>query len=329
MAWCACSSSAGTSLRSGAPKALASPFSTGRPTCSSSVWDSTTSPSSPQSRTSSPAPRSPRSSKTGCDPPGSPASASRAVRPPGRTTPVRATAPPAAPSCTAMSSSTERGRRTEPGGERVQKVLARAGVGSRRVCDELVAAGRVDVNGAPAKVGQRVDPRVDRVAVDGVPVAVAPDLVYLVLNKPAGVVTTASDPQGRTTVLDLVPATPRVFPVGRLDFETEGLILLTNDGELAHRLTHPSRGVPKEYLAEVEGSPGAGALRRLLEAVGHPVRRLVRTRIGPLSDSRLVPGGWRALDAREVRALYEASAAGPGAPPRAAGTPPRGARQGR
>jgi len=281
---------------------------------------------------------------------------------------VRATAPPAVPSCTAMSSSTERGRRTEPGGERVQKVLARAGVGSRRVCDELVAAGRVDVNGAPAKVGQRVDPRVDRVAVDGVPVAVAPDLVYLVLNKPAGVVTTASDPQGRTTVLDLVPATPRVFPVGRLDFETEGLILLTNDGELAHRLTHPSRGVPKEYLAEVEGSPGAGALRRLregielddgptapavvgtvapgvlrvvvhegrnrqvrrmLEAVGHPVRRLVRTRIGPLSDSRLVPGGWRALDAREVRALYEASAAGPGAPPRAAGTPPRGARQGR
>ena len=281
---------------------------------------------------------------------------------------MRATAPPAVPSCTAMSSSTERGRRTEPGGERVQKVLARAGVGSRRVCDELVAAGRVDVNGAPAKVGQRVDPRVDRVAVDGVPVAVAPDLVYLVLNKPAGVVTTASDPQGRTTVLDLVPATPRVFPVGRLDFETEGLILLTNDGELAHRLTHPSRGVPKEYLAEVEGSPGAGALRRLregielddgptapavvgtvapgvlrvvvhegrnrqvrrmLEAVGHPVRRLVRTRIGPLSDSRLVPGGWRALDAREVRALYEASAAGPGAPPRAAGTPPRGARQGR
>lgn len=239
----------------------------------------------------------------------------------------------------------------EPQGERLQKVLARAGVGSRRVCDDLVAAGRVTVNGAAAQIGQRVDPRLDRVAVDGVPVPVAPDLVYYLLNKPAGVVTTSSDPQHRRTVLDLVPVTPRVFPVGRLDFDTEGLIVLTNDGELAHRLAHPSHGVAKEYLAEVEGSPGPGALRqlregvelddgttspavvgqvapsalrivihegrnrqvrRMLDAVGHPVRRLVRTRIGPVTDTALRPGRWRALRLEEVRALYTDSAGASG-----------------
>lgn len=234
----------------------------------------------------------------------------------------------------------------DPEGERLQKVLARAGVGSRRVCDDLVAAGRVAVNGAVAEVGQRVDPRVDLVIVDGVPVPVAPDLVYYLLNKPTGVVTTASDPEGRRTVLDLVPPAPRVFPVGRLDYDTEGLLVLTNDGELANRLAHPSHGVAKEYLAEVAGSPGAGALRRLregveledgrtapavvgqvapgalrivvhegrnrqvrrmLEAVGHPVRRLVRTRIGPVADPALRPGRWRALRPGEVRALYAES----------------------
>ncbi len=235
---------------------------------------------------------------------------------------------------------------TEAGGERLQKVLARAGVGSRRVCDDLVAAGRVTVNGATAVVGQRVDPRADLVAVDGVPVPVSQDLVYYLVNKPAGVVTTASDPEGRRTVLDLVPATPRVFPVGRLDYDTEGLIILTNDGELAHRLAHPSHGVAKEYLAEVEGTPGPGELRRLregvdledgrtapavvgqvapnvlrivihegrnrqvrrmLEAVGHPVRRLVRTRVGQVTDTALRPGRWRALRTEEVRGLYAAS----------------------
>jgi 23S rRNA pseudouridine2605 synthase len=238
-----------------------------------------------------------------------------------------------------------------PEGERLQKVLARAGVGSRRTCDELVASGRVTVNGVQAVAGRRVDPRHDLVTVDGVPVPVAPDLVYYLLNKPVGVVTTASDPEHRRTVLDLVPAAPRVFPVGRLDYDTEGLIVLTNDGQLAHWLAHPSHGVAKEYLAEVEGAPGPGALRRLregvelddgrtapavvgqvapgalrivvhegrnrqvrrmLEAVGHPARRLVRTRIGPVSDTALRPGRWRPLSAEEVGSLYAASAEGAG-----------------
>jgi len=237
-----------------------------------------------------------------------------------------------------------------PDTERIQKALARAGVGSRRVCDELVAAGRVTVNGVVAVPGQRVEARVDVVAVDGVPVPVAPDLVHYLVNKPARVVTTASDPEGRRTVVDLVPADPRVFPVGRLDYDTEGLIVLTNDGLLAQRLAHPSHGVPKEYLAEVEGDPAPGALRalregvdledgrtgparvgrvapgvlrivvhegrnrqirRMLDSVGHPVRRLVRTRIGPVSDPGLAPGRWRKLTADEVRALYDASASPP------------------
>lgn len=236
-----------------------------------------------------------------------------------------------------------------PPGERLQKVLARAGFGSRRACEELIEAGRVTVNGEQAELGRRVDLDVDRVQVDGIPVAVRPGLVYYLLNKPSRVVTTASDPQGRRTVLDLVPLEPRVFPVGRLDYETEGLLLLTNDGDLAHGLTHPSRGVEKAYLAEVEGVPSRAALRRLregvpledgltaparvrlaqavpggaaievvihegrnrqirrmCEAVGHPVRRLVRTRIGPLVDHGLRPGQWRPLHLAEVRALYAA-----------------------
>jgi 23S rRNA pseudouridine2605 synthase len=190
-----------------------------------------------------------------------------------------------------------------------------------------------------------VDPDVDRVEVDGVAIGIRPDLVHYVLNKPAGVITTAEDTHGRRTVVDLVPPEPRVFPVGRLDAETEGLLLLTNDGDLAHRLTHPSYGVEKEYLAHVEGRPSRGALRRLregvdlddgrtapavasllepsllrltihegrkrqvrrmCEAVGHPVRRLVRVRIGPLTDPRLKPGEWRPLAIDEVRALERA-----------------------
>jgi 23S rRNA pseudouridine2605 synthase len=234
----------------------------------------------------------------------------------------------------------------------LQKVLARAGLGSRRRCEELVAAGRVTVNGEVAALGRRVDPAVDRVEVDGTPVVVDSTLVHWLLNKPAGVVTTAHDPQGRRTVLDLVPGTPRVFPVGRLDYGTEGLLVMTNDGELAQLLSHPSRGIEKEYLAEVDGRPTAATLqrlrrgielddgptaparvrvvqrhaattaveiaihegrnrqvRRMLEAVGHPVRRLVRVRIGPLADRRLRPGEWRPLTPAEVRALY--AAAGP------------------
>ena len=229
-----------------------------------------------------------------------------------------------------------------PEGVRLQKILAQAGLGSRRACEELIAAGRVQVNGRVATLGGRADPEHDRVEVDGEPVGVRPGLVYYALNKPTGVVTTASDPQGRPTVVDLVPGEPRVFPVGRLDADTEGLLLLTNDGDLAHRLTHPSHGVEKEYLAQVEGRPSRGALRalrdgvelddgrtapakvaqvaddtlritihegrnrqvrRMCEAVGHPVVRLVRTRIGSLSERRLAPGEWRELSREEVRAL--------------------------
>ena len=248
-------------------------------------------------------------------------------------------------------------------GERLQKVLARAGYGSRRTCEGLISAGRVTVNGAVAELGRRVDPRQDRVAVDGAPVPVLPGLVHYLLNKPAGVVTTADDPEGRPTVVTLVPRRPRVFPVGRLDADSEGLLVLTNDGELAQRLTHPSFGVDKEYLVEVEGVPGPGALRtlrrgvdledgrtapaqvgvvapgvlrvvihegrnrqvrRMCDAVGHPVRRLVRTRIGPVSDLSLGPGQWRALNSAEIRALGAAArGAGAGPPPGSK----RGARQ--
>jgi 23S rRNA pseudouridine2605 synthase len=236
-----------------------------------------------------------------------------------------------------------------PEGERLQKVLARTGIGSRRVCEDLIAEGRVTVNGAVAELGRRVDPEADRVEVDGVPTSVREGLVHYLLNKPAGVVTTASDPQGRPTVVELVPDEPRVFPVGRLDAETEGLLLLTNDGDLTHRLTHPSFGVEKEYLALVEGTPSAGALRRLregielddgitaparaslqppssltivihegrnrqvrrmCEAIGHPVQRLVRVRIGPVADRRLRPGEWRPLTQDEVRALERSVAQG-------------------
>lgn len=232
-------------------------------------------------------------------------------------------------------------------GERVQKVLARVGLGSRRLCEELVAAGRVSVNGEVAELGRRVDVDHDRVEVDGVPVGVLPGLVYYLLNKPAGVVTTASDPSGRPTIVELVPDNPRVFAVGRLDAATEGLIVLTNDGELAQRVAHPSHGVDKEYLAEVYGVPSPGALRqlregveledgvtrpakvsslspgvlritihegrnrqvrRMCEAVGHPVVRLVRTRIGPISDRTLQPGAWRELDQSEVLSLGRATA---------------------
>ena len=231
-------------------------------------------------------------------------------------------------------------------------MLARAGFGSRRACEELIAAGRVTVDGDVATLGQRVDAGTARVEIDGALVPVAPDLVYYLLNKPDGVITTAEDPQGRPTVLGLVPAEPRVFPVGRLDLHTEGLLVLTNDGVLSQLLTHPSHGVPKEYVAEVDdGTLAPGALRalrrgvelddgltapaevgvlgpgvlrliihegryrqvrRMCEAVGHPVRRLVRTRIGPVRDTGLAPGRWRVLTAAEVRALAGAANDGTG-----------------
>jgi 23S rRNA pseudouridine2605 synthase len=232
-------------------------------------------------------------------------------------------------------------------GERLQKVLAKAGVGSRRACEEMIAGGRVLVNGEPALLGRRIHPSTDVVTVDGVRVAVGEDLVYYLLNKPAGVVSTADDPQGRPTVTSLVPSEVRLYPVGRLDTDSEGLILLTNDGDLAYRLSHPRFGVEKEYVVQVDGIPKAGAIRRLREgvaledgitapakvsavgpgtlritihegrkrqvrrmgeAVGHPVRRLVRTRIGPLRIGALRPGQWRILAPAEVRALERATA---------------------
>jgi 23S rRNA pseudouridine2605 synthase len=238
-------------------------------------------------------------------------------------------------------------------GERLQKVLARAGHGSRRACEILIADGRVRVDGKIAVLGQRVEPGAD-VTVDGVPVVTDTSLVHWLLHKPADCVTTAKDPQDRRTVMDLVPSEPRVFPVGRLDRDSEGLLVLTNDGRLAQLLMHPSHGVEKEYLVEVDGVPAANALRRLRDGVelddgptrparvrlvqhandrssalveivvkegrkrmvrrmcgevGHPVRRLVRTRIGPISDRRLQAGEWRELRTDEVRALYEAAIA--------------------
>jgi 23S rRNA pseudouridine2605 synthase len=154
---------------------------------------------------------------------------------------------------------------TEP--ERVQKALARAGLGSRRACETLIREGRVTINGEEATLGNRVDPVRDRVEVDGVVVPLDPGLVYYALNKPAGVVTTARDPQGRPDVSRFYPRGARVFPVGRLDRDTEGLIILTNDGELANRLTHPRFGAEKEYLAEVQGDVGDRLLRRLERGV--------------------------------------------------------------
>jgi len=234
-------------------------------------------------------------------------------------------------------------------GERLQKVLAALGFGSRRACEVLIAEGRVVVNGTVAVLGARVQPETDQVTVDGAPVGVRPGLVHYLVNKPRGVVTTASDPQGRPTVVELVPDEPRVFPVGRLDLDTEGLILLTNDGTLANAIAHPSTGVEKEYLVQVHGGrvspsglrhlregveledgrtaparvtqPSPGVLRitihegrnrqvrRMCSAVGHEVRRLVRVRIGPISDRRLAPGDWRELLSDEVIALGQAVAA--------------------
>ncbi|MGI9622975.1 MAG: pseudouridine synthase [Acidimicrobiales bacterium] len=235
---------------------------------------------------------------------------------------------------------------TQAEGERLQKVLARAGIASRRVCEGLIEDGLVTVNGEVAVLGRRVDPMADQVEVDGVHIGINPELVHFLLHKPVGVVATASDPQGRPTVVDFVPDQTRVYPVGRLDLDTEGLILLTNDGELTHRLTHPSFGVEKEYLAHVEGTPTRGELRalregveledgptapakvsllegdilrltihegrnrqvrRMCEFIGHPVKRLVRTRIGPIVDHGLAPGESRALTIDEVRALEQAT----------------------
>ncbi|MDG2300314.1 MAG: pseudouridine synthase [Acidimicrobiales bacterium] len=229
-----------------------------------------------------------------------------------------------------------------PNTEKLQKVLARLGIASRRASEVMISEGRIQVNGVEATLGQRIDPTSDHVDVDGVRISIKPDLVYYLLYKPINVISTASDPQGRKTVLDLLPEEPRVFPVGRLDRESEGLLLVTNDGEMTHRLTHPSFGVPKEYFATVSGNVSRYALRELREGVeledgitapakvsqvengllrivihegrnrqirrmcakvGYPVQRLIRTRIGPLADRKLSAGEWRELTVKEIRNL--------------------------
>ena len=228
----------------------------------------------------------------------------------------------------------------DPARMRLNAWLARAGVASRRGADELIKSGRVKVNGEPGQLNTFVAAR-DRVELDGRPLA-RQQLAYVLLNKPAGVVTTARDPGGRPTVVSLVGHTLRIVPVGRLDADTTGVILLTNDGELAHRLAHPRYEVDKVYVAEVRGDPSAEALaalergvelddgrtaparvrrlrrgrvelvihegrkhqvKRMLDAVGHPVQGLHRSGYGPLSLDGLAPGEWRELTADEIDGL--------------------------
>jgi 23S rRNA pseudouridine2605 synthase len=223
---------------------------------------------------------------------------------------------------------------------RLNAYLARAGVASRRKADELIKAGRVRVNGDPGQLNTFVGAH-DRVEVDGMPVA-KQRLAYILLHKPAGVVTTASDPHGRPTVVELVEHESRVVPVGRLDADTTGALLLTNDGDLAHRLAHPRYGVEKTYVADVEGEPDDASLRelaegieledgrtaparvhrlapsrvelvlhegrkrqvrRMLEAVGHPVVHLHRSDYAGLELQGLEPGRWRELEPSEVERL--------------------------
>ncbi|MFO7310603.1 MAG: pseudouridine synthase [Bacillota bacterium] len=233
----------------------------------------------------------------------------------------------------------------------MQKYMARCGVASRRACEQLIVAGRVQVNGRTVReLGVKVDPDRDEVRVDGRVIRPPSKLLYYMLNKPAGYVTTVSDPQGRPTVMSLVPSEDRLYPVGRLDLDTEGLLLLTNDGPLAHRLTHPRYGVRKLYRAKVAGVVGAEAVarleqgvlledgptaparvrvirqdketavleielaegrkrqvRRMCQAVGHPVLYLKRIGFGPLRLGRLPVGAYRPLTDAEVAALRRAA----------------------
>jgi pseudouridine synthase len=239
---------------------------------------------------------------------------------------------------------------------RLQKLLSTAGISSRRAAEALILAGRVSVNGRlVTELGTKADPESDEVRVDGRRVESAPRRRYILLYKPRGYVTTRRDPQGRPTVLDLICGVQDyIFPVGRLDFDSEGLLLLTNDGDLAARLTHPRHGVEREYEARVRGVPDRRALdrlsrgvvldgrrtaparvarvrafktahdaqallrvticegryrqvRRMCEAVGHPVVSLRRVRIGPISDARLKPGRSRDLTPHEVARLTAAA----------------------
>jgi 23S rRNA pseudouridine2605 synthase len=239
------------------------------------------------------------------------------------------------------------------GRQRLQKILAAAGYGSRRACEEIIRQGRVQVNGrVVTEMGTKVDSHRDEIRVDGAPLSSPEEKVYLILHKPPGYISTAHDPWGRPTVLDLVPHRSRLYPVGRLDAESEGLLLLTNDGQLTHRLTHPRYEHEKEYLVLVDGHPSKTVLsqlrrgvnleegrtapaqvsrasrkerletqpgatwlrmvvhegrkrqiRRMCAAVGHPVQRLIRVRMGTIELGNLPPGGYRPLSAKEVRRL--------------------------
>jgi 23S rRNA pseudouridine2605 synthase len=239
--------------------------------------------------------------------------------------------------------------------ERLQKILSQAGVASRRASEQLMLDGRVSVNGATVReLGTKADPSRDDIRVDGRRIKVVEQHRYLLLNKPRGYVTTRSDPQRRPTVIDLLGGVREyVYPVGRLDFESEGLLLLTNDGDLAARLTHPSHGVARVYEARVLGVPDEHDLgrltrgltidgrrtgpaeaslkpvrrgadeatlvltlregrnrqvRKMCDAIGHPVNQLRRVAIGPIRDPRLKPGTWRDLRDDEVVALRKAAA---------------------
>ena len=240
----------------------------------------------------------------------------------------------------------------DPDGVRLQKLLAAAGVGSRRSCEGLIAAGRVEVDGhVVSELGVRIDPSRQTVHVDGVRVQLDESRVYLAFNKPLGVVSTMSDDLGRVSLADYVGDRPeRLFHVGRLDSDTEGLLLLTNDGDLAHRLQHPAYGVPKTYVAQIPGpvprdlgrrlregvelddgpvsvdsfkvvdsQPGKAMVevvlhegrkhivRRMLDAVGHPVQTLVRVQVGPVRLGDLKSGRTRRLTREEVGQLYSAA----------------------
>ncbi len=232
--------------------------------------------------------------------------------------------------------------------ERLQKILSRAGVASRRGAEKVMAEGRVTVNGETIReMGTKADLATDDIRVDGVRVRAPERPIYLVLNKPKGAVTTRHDPEGRTTVMDLVPRVAGLFPVGRLDVTTEGLLLLTNDGEFAERVSHPRYEVPRVYQAKVHGVPDEKTLgrlrqgvvvegermtvdrvrvleadrnawlevtlhegrrhevKRLLEAVGHPVSKLRRVALGPVTTRGLEPGQFRPLTPLEVKGLLK------------------------